>query len=160
MNKRELLNLLIAGLKVDLQLIVDASHSARQAATDPQAKAEHKYDTRGLEQSYLADGQSRRASELMESLSILESMTLKSFGPTSPVEVSAVVELEDEDGEVQRFFVVPRRGGIKLQYDNQEYITLSLDSPMGESILLKSVGDSIEVRVKSKTISYTILSIC
>jgi transcription elongation GreA/GreB family factor len=158
-NKRELLNLAIDAVKKDLQLALEASSSARQAATDAQAKAEHKYDTRGLEQSYLADGQSRRASELIESLALLESMPLKSFDEHSVVEMSAVVELESEDGELQRFFIVPRKGGIKLKHENQDYTTLSLDSPMGESILSKSVGDSVQVKVKSKTIAYAIVAI-
>ena len=35
----------------------------REEATDEQSKAENKYDTRGLEASYLARGQSRQARE-------------------------------------------------------------------------------------------------
>ena len=74
MSKSELVKQVIAALKNDLDLAVQASSAAREAATDAQAKAEHKYDTRGLEQSYLADGQSRRASELIESIALLESI--------------------------------------------------------------------------------------
>jgi transcription elongation GreA/GreB family factor len=159
MSKSELVKQVIAALKNDLDLAVQASSAAREAATDAQAKAEHKYDTRGLEQSYLADGQSRRASELIESIALLESMPIQSYRSHEPIGISAVVELESEEGEIQRFFLIPRKGGIKVKWKRLDCITLSIDSPLGERLLSKSLGDSIEVKVKAKTTIYTIVSL-
>jgi len=159
MNKQSLLNAVVEILEKDLQAIVDASSVARKAATEGEAKAEHKYDTRGIEQSYLADGQARRGAELMESIAHLKALPLLNFQKSSPVQISAIVEVESEREDFQLFFILPSRGGIKVDFEGQEILTLSPDSPMGENILGKFTGDEFEVKLKNKIHSYSIRSI-
>ena len=51
MNKQKLVNAIIEKLRDDLALYHKAADFARAEATHEQSKAEHKYDTRGLEAS-------------------------------------------------------------------------------------------------------------
>ncbi|MBN8555412.1 MAG: GreA/GreB family elongation factor [Deltaproteobacteria bacterium] len=149
----------IENLERDLQSLVHASSDARKASTEGEAKAEHKYDTRGIEQGYLANGQAKRGFELQESISILRSLPLLVFSDSSEIQISALVDLENEDGECQSFFILPLRGGMKIQSEEKEVLTLSPDSPMGAMILSKTIGDTIEVKLKSRTVNYIVRSI-
>ncbi len=158
MDKQKILKSILEVLEQDLELILNASKTARKAATEAEAKAEHKYDTRGTEASYLADGQARRAADLVESLAILKSMELKVFDRTSIVQISALVELEDEQGLRTLFFMTPQKGGIKIVEQEREVMSLSPESPLGEALLSKSLGDQVEIKVKSQTVAYTIVS--
>ena len=63
-NKQSLVKKIIARLTGELELYAKAAHAAHAEATHEQSKAENKYDTRGLEASYLARGQSKQAAEL------------------------------------------------------------------------------------------------
>ena len=53
MDKQSLHQALLMRLRADLELLERAAHTAREAATHEESKAENKYDTRGLEASYL-----------------------------------------------------------------------------------------------------------
>src|SRR5690349_11771048 len=63
-NKQKVVLAIIEKLRGDLALYHKAAGAARAEATHEQSRAEHKYDTRGLEASYLARGQSRHAAEI------------------------------------------------------------------------------------------------
>ena len=64
MNKRALIKKIIAQLASGLDAYVRAARAAHAEATHEQSRAENKYDTRGLEASYLARGQSQQAAEI------------------------------------------------------------------------------------------------
>src|SRR4051812_31278987 len=59
MTKEELVKAIIAKLNHNLGILERAARAAHAEATHESSKAENKYDTRGLEASYLAGGQSR-----------------------------------------------------------------------------------------------------
>ena len=69
MDKQVLVATIIAQLEKTLQGTTQAALEAAQSATDDEAKSESKYDTRGLEASYLASGQAHYAKELKEPVS-------------------------------------------------------------------------------------------
>ena len=62
MDKPHLLALIVATLAHDLDVLTRAAQTAYEAATAEENIAENKYDTLGLEASYLATGQARRCS--------------------------------------------------------------------------------------------------
>ena len=64
MNKTHLQTLIIDKLQADLAVAKDALKASHEAATHAESKAENKYDTRGLEAAYLADGQRKRVHEI------------------------------------------------------------------------------------------------
>ena len=59
LNKAQLLHQVIAHLETALSQAQQAAQTAYEAATDEENIAENKYDTLGLEASYLATGQAR-----------------------------------------------------------------------------------------------------
>ena len=63
MNKRALIRKIVARLTEELEFYFRAAQASRAEATHEQSKAENKYDTRGLEASYLARGQSKQAAD-------------------------------------------------------------------------------------------------
>ena len=64
MKKQELISAFITQLERDLVTMKEAARNTLQAATHEESKAENEYDTRGLEASYLAGAQSKRAAEI------------------------------------------------------------------------------------------------
>ena len=81
MNKGDLLRKITTHLRDALAAGTQAARATSDAATDPDSKAENKYDTRNLEASYLARGQAFRVAETMEALREFESLTAMAFGP-------------------------------------------------------------------------------
>jgi hypothetical protein len=71
-----------------------AAQFSRAEATHESSKAESKYDTRGLEASYLARGQSKQAAELEAAIAEFEKLPAKKFAAGEPIGLGALVELE------------------------------------------------------------------
>ena len=98
MNKRALIKKIVARLADELEVYFRAARASRAEATHEQSKAENKYDTRGLEASYLARGQSRQAVEIQAAIAAFETLDARQFGAGEPIDVGAFVELAF-DGE-------------------------------------------------------------
>ena len=115
MKKTRLLKQIIASLSESLAVLEKAARSSHAEATHESSKAESKYDTRGLEAAYLAGGQARQAKEILDSIKIYQSLSVKDFAPDAPIELGAVVEL-DSDGVQSTYFIGPRNGGLEILF--------------------------------------------
>lgn len=155
-NKNELLKELILILEKNLQTLIESSRFAKEAATGEEAKAENKYDTRGLEASYLAGAQSKRTIELQEVIYRLQNLKVKTFREDDPIASSAIVKLKDENNKTKTVFLLPVAGGIDLTGRIQ---TLAVYAPLAQSLLDKVVGDSIELQIGEKTTFYEVTEI-
>ena len=111
MNKRAIIKKIIAKLTGELEVYFRAAQYARDEATHEQNKAENKYDTRGLEASYLARGQSKQAAELEAAIVEFEKLGGKTLPPGTPIGIGALVEIE-MDGE-QMFYFLGSRAAFK-----------------------------------------------
>jgi transcription elongation GreA/GreB family factor len=143
-NTSKVIEAIIAHLTGELALYIRAAQTARSEATDEQSKAENKYDTRGLEASYLARGQSRQAAELESAIEVFRSMTTGKFGPATPIDVGALVELEVRKARVF-YFVGPSMGGTEVMVDGEEITVLTLASPLGQQLSGRKVGDRVKL---------------
>jgi transcription elongation GreA/GreB family factor len=141
MNKRALIKKIIARLTNELEIYFRAAQFSRAEATHESSKAESKYDTRGLEASYLARGQSRQAAEIEAAIAEFEKMPAKRFGADDPINLGALVELET-DGENLFYFIGSRAGGMEVVHDKKEILVITPQSPLGEQLLGKKSGDS------------------
>ncbi len=94
MNKRAILKKITDKLVGELEVYFRAAEYARDEATHEQNKAENKYDTRGLEASYLARGQSKQAAELEAAIVEFEKLGAKNSASGDAIVVGALVELE------------------------------------------------------------------
>ncbi|MEI8341206.1 MAG: transcription elongation factor GreAB, partial [Verrucomicrobiota bacterium] len=94
MNKETLIKKIVLRLIAELEGATRAARMAHDEATHEQSKAENKYDTRGLEASYLAHGQARQMMEMEAAISTFKNMDSRKFGPGEPIEPGALVELK------------------------------------------------------------------
>lgn len=159
MNKRKIVDELIKELEHRLDLLIRAAIVARDAATGEDSKAENKYDTRGLEASYLAGAQARRSEELTLELHNLKKYQLRSYSETSPIGLTALATVTINSQEKRHFLILPYAGGTKLQVDNKEIFVITPDSSVGKMLMGKNVGDSFELKSKDKSVEYEIESV-
>lgn len=144
MEKSRLVAALVAELRRRYERAVSALAGAREAATGADTKAENKYDTRGLEASYLAAGQAEQAEELQRALHAVEAFTFSDFDPDDPVAIGALVETE-QDGELRHYLLAPAGGGIIVAVDGVEPVTvLGPASPLTSALCGKTAGTILE----------------
>lgn len=141
--KAELLGNVRVELRDRLQRLAKAAWDAHAAATDPGSKAEGKYDTRSLEASYLAAGQSRQVDELAEAVRIFEAFSPPDFTMEDAIGMGALVEA-DMGGETSFLLLVPAAGGLVLEMDGQEVTLLTPASTLYQNLLGKKAGDFLE----------------
>lgn len=146
MNKPALLQALLARLADELALSLQAARTAAAGATDEQNKAENKYDTRGLELSYLAAGQGRQIAEAQATIEQFRSLAIRDFGARDPIDLSALISLESpvHSGDAQPlYFLAPRGGGTEIRYAGRDIFVITPQSPLGQQLLGRCQGDRI-----------------
>jgi transcription elongation GreA/GreB family factor len=158
MNKRAVLNKIIARLTSELEVYFRAAEYARAEATHEQNKAENKYDTRGLEASYLARGQSKQAAEIEAAIAEFEKLGVKKFAPGDAVGIGALVELE-QHGEKNYYFLGPRAGGTEIEHDRKEILVITPQSPLGEQLTGKKTGDTLQLKLGKETRAAKVVSV-
>jgi hypothetical protein len=146
MNKRALIRKIVARLTGELEVYFRAAQASRTEATHEQSKAENKYDTRGLEASYLARGQSKQAAEIQGAIAAFEKLDARTFGHGEPVDVGAFVELET-NGELAAYFVGPRAGGTEVRHDKRDVLVITPQSPLGQQLMGRKQGDILKLKL-------------
>jgi transcription elongation GreA/GreB family factor len=157
-NKKALVTKIIASLDGELALYAKAARAAHAEATHEQSKAESKYDTRGLEASYLARGQSRQAAEVGQAIHEFESLTLRKFGPKEAIDLTAVVELEAKS-ERSFYFIGPRAGGTEIIHEKKEVLVITPQSPLGQQLLGKKQGDRLQFELGGLRNDFQVVSV-
>ena len=160
--KREVLDCLRAQITASLEVMDRAATTTREAATHEESIAEDKYDTRGLEASYLAHGQAKRAAELLDQLKILETLNLRNFKPTEQIAVTALVKLSIEFANRKiesEILLIPLRAGAQLQVKGAVVQVISVDTPLGKELLGKQVGDEFTLQIAGQEKNYSVLEI-
>jgi len=160
MNKADLLQAIIAALEADLALLSAAAKTAHAAATHEECIPDNKYDTLGLEASYLAQGQANRAQEIRLALESYRALTLQTFTATTPVRLTALITLEEEDGSRRCFFLGPEAGGLKLNTAAGEVMVITPSSPLGRALLGRRCDDTVAVTTTGSDREYTIIALC
>jgi transcription elongation GreA/GreB family factor len=143
-EKQEIIELVVAQISRDLRILIASAKASHAEATHEQNKAENKYDTRALEASYLAHGQSRKIAELEEARQEFESLSLLAFPPTGAIDVGALVTLGN-GGDEQVYFIGPKAGGTEVTYGGVVITIITPNSPLGQQLMGKRAGDSIVI---------------
>jgi transcription elongation GreA/GreB family factor len=157
-RKRKLIQAVIESLKADLALYRRAAVAARAEATHEQSKAENKYDTRGLEASYLARGQSRQLAEIEQAIEKFEKMDGREFSPGEPIDTGAVVELTS-GREKNLYFIGPRAGGTEVTFEKREVLVITPDSPLGAQLIGKKQGEKHRLEIVGQKQEFTVTSV-
>lgn len=141
MNKTALLQLIIDRLTIDLDVAQRAAQTAYETATHEENVAENKYDTLGLEASYLATGQARRMEEIRQGLGKFQSLKLRETD--GAVQLGSLVALTSSQGVTQWFFLGPDAAGLKIDFQGVMVMVITPRSPLGGSLLGKGVDDEV-----------------
>lgn len=134
---------------------LEAAHAdTLAAATHEEAKPENDKDTRALEQSYLARGQAARVEALRDGVKAVAA--LKVGAPSGVVGLGALVEAE-EDGDARLYFVAPDGGGTRLA--KGAVLVVTPKSPLGDALLGRRAGDSVEWVAAGKQRTVDVLAV-
>lgn len=144
MNKATIIAQVIAALE---QQVLDARSAAQQAyesATHEENIAENKYDTLGLEASYLAEGQSRRVAECEQALATFKSLGCPLFEEDDAIQVGALVQLLGLNSGAQRWVLLsPVAGGTQVSMDSFSMQLVTPQAPLGKGIMGHYVEDEV-----------------
>ena len=144
MNKPALVAAILTHLDRELDRYLQGASEARAAATDGESRAENKYDTRGLEASYLARGQSIQAREIAAARRQFAALETRAFGPGEAVTLGALVELAG-GGERLWYFLGPAAGGTEIMHEGREVLVITPGSPLGRELLGQTPGGRVRV---------------
>jgi transcription elongation GreA/GreB family factor len=158
MNKSLLVKQIVAALGESLAVLERASRASHAEATHESSRAESKYDTRGLEASYLAGGQARQAKEVIDSMKLYQSLTTRDFAADELIDLTAVVELE-ADRVLSKYFIGPKSGGVEVSYNGEEITVITPQSPLGQNLVGKKAGQGWTAKVGGSTVKYKIVKV-
>ncbi len=156
--KRRLIDAICAQLEKDLVALKAAAMQTYAAATGEESRPENEYDTRALEASYLAGAQASRVLDTEASLVSMKLLELRDFDSLTPIASSALVHLEVKNKKID-VFVVPAKGGMTLPFESRLIQVITLQSPLGESLLGLKVGDVATVEREKEVLEYEVLSV-
>ncbi len=159
LNKRAVLALIVDTLKIDLDVLQRAAQTAYETATHEENIAENKYDTLGLEASYLATGQARRVEEIRQSLAQFQNLVLRPFDEQRGIQVGDLISLEDDHGRPQQLFLGPDAAGLKVWLDGLLVTVITRHAPLGKSLLGKAEGDAVEIIINGARQSFEVIGI-
>jgi Transcription elongation factor, GreA/GreB, C-term len=157
-DKRPLVQALVASIAREIEILGRAANSAREAATHEENKPENDKDTRAVEAAYLAGAQADRVRELERAVNALGFLPLRAFGPGDAIAASAVIDVEAA-GKRARYFLAPVGGGLKAELEGTAVLVITPQSPMGRALLGKEEGDVVEVTVEGGRREVEILAV-
>jgi transcription elongation GreA/GreB family factor len=160
MNKQQLVEQFIEQLLIEAANLATAAKTAHADATGEESKSENKYDTRGLEASYLAGAQAKMAAESIQNIACYKTLALKDFTSDSKISITAFIELESEDSTRSFYFLGPKGGGTKIEFDGKSILLITPSSPIGGQLISRRVGDCISIQVAGNKKEYEVIAIC
>lgn len=159
MNKAQLQQRILHQLGNDLQVAQRAAQTAYEAATDKANIAENKYDTLGLEASYLAAGQARRLAEINQALTALQQLPISDFDPQRGIQMGALVLLSNAAEQQRWLLLAPDAAGLKFNDGEREIMLITPHSPMGQRLLGQLPGSEFELNIANHLQQFAILQV-
>ncbi len=157
-DKTEIIRQILAAQEEELAILETGAREARDEAIHEENQPEDKYDTHHLEASYLAEGQSRLAIEVKESITRLNTIELKDLSPDDPIGLGALVSLKSK-GKLTHYFLSPSAGGLELSIEGTDILVITPQSPIGKKMVGKKINDEIEVENGPIPRNYLITSV-
>jgi hypothetical protein len=157
-NKSDLVEQIRISLEQELAALTQAARAAHEAATHEESKAEDSHDTRGIELSYLAGAQANRAADLKMMLHYFRKLEPRVFSRIDAIAPTSVVELSSQ-GRKTLYFLAQQGGGVRVTIDGKTVQVITPASPVGDEILGRHVGDTIEIEAQGTVREYSITAI-
>lgn len=157
MNKPAVLEKILHQLRAELVLFTATAQATHAEATHEENKAEDKYDTRGLEASYLAMGQLKQAEETRLAVQTFEALPARAFGPDDTISLGALVVLEGQGRNC--YLIGPRAGGTEVKVNGQMVLVITPQSPLGRQLMGRKQGDNLQLDLGGKSSPVRIVSV-
>lgn len=148
MNKQAVLDQILAVLNAELVALTRAAQSSFAAATDPDSKAENKYDTRTLEASYVARGQAQRVAELQEAVQAFGALSGNALASGAAITLGSLVSLETTEGR-SHYFVGPFAGGTEVVHEGDEIVVITPASALGQKLIGRREEETFALRLNA-----------
>ncbi len=145
MNKRQVIQCVREELRRQFDLLKRASDTARADATDEESRAKSKYDTQGLEASYLAAGQAERAEEIAATITAFNAAPFPPFTAKDYIGEGALVEVSFA-GEIEWFLLAPCAGGMTVKVNQKEVTVLAPGAPLRKQLQNLRKGAQLKER--------------
>ena len=158
MTKRAVIQKIIETLQSELETYTRAAKASHAEATAEENRAENKYDTRGLEASYLAAGQANKIVELEESIAAFGELQNRRFGLDEGIEVGALIEIS-QDGEHAHYFIGPSTGGTEVEVQDTEVLVITPQSPLGSQLQGAAQGKKMKINIAGRKQAVEILAV-
>ena len=149
MTKRLVIQKIIETLQSEMETYVRAAKFSRAEATAEENRAENKYDTRGLEASYLAAGQANKIVEIEESIAAFDALRERKFNEADGIDIGALIEIS-QDGERAHYFIGPSAGGIEIKTRGTEVLVITPHSPLGSQLKGAKQGAKIKINLAGR----------
>jgi len=156
MDKAVVLEEIIASLQSELETYIRAAKFSHAEATAEENRAENKYDTRGLEASYLAAGQANKVIELEAAITSFGE--LKDKPANESVEIGALVELGQEES-TELYFIGPTAGGTEVEVAGSEILIITTESPLGSQLMGLETGQKSTLDLAGRKQKVRVLSV-
>jgi len=158
MQKSAVRDAIVAQLQSELSLQTRAANEAREEATSEESKSEGKYDMRGQEAAYLAEGQARQAAEIVEALTLYHGLEFAAWPVGAPAGVGAFITLESR-GRPHYYFLGPRNGGLEAEVNGVAFTVVTPSSPLGRQLVGQRVGATVQLPGRGGAVSHRIVAL-
>ncbi|NQZ10607.1 MAG: GreA/GreB family elongation factor, partial [Algicola sp.] len=159
----------VAKLEDNLAVQIQAAKDAHMAATHSESVAEGKYDTFGLESSYLAQGQQKRVEEvtvalhyfkeqLQKALKLAQNQNLKPNTERQFIEPLCFIALQNDQQSLY-FVLGEQAGGLKITFEDKIVTVITPESPIGKAMNEKMLGDEIDITLKGQLQTFEVMQI-
>lgn len=141
MDKQLVLENIHQALEERFAKLAEASKKTRIEATDEETRSEGKYDTRGTEAGYLANGQALEAEKAAEALEAFQGMEVQTFMDGEPAALSALIEVEKPFGSAW-YLIGPASGGLEVEEGESTVTVITAGTPLASQLMGLQTGDS------------------
>lgn len=155
-NKKVIIDDLVARLQKELKEVEVAAASAKELATHSESKQEGKYDTRSIEAGYLAGAQAKRVEELKLDIQMLEELDIES--KSDQLQLGSLGLIRHNNTE-KYYFLSSTSGGSIVDVNGQGILVISVFSPIGDAAIGMKMGDFFEVETPREIREYQVLEI-
>jgi len=167
MNQTILLTEILQQLEAIKLSAVNAANQAHETATHSEAVARSKYETFGLEASYLAHGQAQRVAECSMDIKAFTELKLCAYNDVTPIGLGALVVIMDEKNDKQFLFIGPGAGGVKFTMtldplilsEEVEIMIITPSSPLGSALMGRFLDDSVVINIGDNRKEYEIVAV-
>ena len=154
-----------AQLKALTQVAITAANQAHETATHSETVARSKYETFGLEASYLAHGQAQRVADCKTAEAMFDALNIRGFGIDDAIDFGAVVVVRDGEDRTQLLFIGPAAGGVRVKLPLKvtnlpqgldEVMVITPSSPLGAVLMGRYQDDEVVIHIGGEQKRYLI----